>query len=113
MTADPKGLAALPCLGPASARMLIEAGVETPAQLKKLGALKAYRALRFTHGRRAGPAYLYALDNAIAGRHWRAFTEARLAELKPHAARIVEDLGGSVPASKAGASGVKRTRKRT
>lgn len=92
MSADLAGLAALPCLGPASARMLIEAGIETPAQLKKLGAAKAYRALRFAHGKRAGPAYLYALDNAIRGVPWRGFTEERLAQLKPQAERIVREL---------------------
>ncbi len=103
MTADLQGLAALPCLGPASARLLIEAGVETPAQLKKLGAAKAFRALRFTHGKRAGPSYLYALDNAINGTPWRGFTQARLAVLKPQAEQIIRDVDGAADPAFAGA----------
>lgn len=97
MPADLKGLAALPCLGPASARMLIEAGVETPAQLKKLGPADAYRKLRFTFGKRAGAPYLYALDNAIAGRPWRGFTHERMNELKPLALQIQAELEGPAP----------------
>jgi len=72
--------------------MLIEAGVTSPAQLREMGAEAAYRALRFTHGARAHATYLYALDVAVRGLHWRNLTAARLARLKAVARRIQAEL---------------------
>lgn len=77
--------------------MLIEAGIETPTQLKKLGAANAYRKLRFAFGKKAGAPYIYALDNAIRGISWRSFTEERMNELKPLALQIQVELEGASP----------------
>lgn len=68
--------------------MLIEAGIETPAQLRKRGAEAAYRALRFHFGKRATATYLYALDIAIRGVHWADLSEARMEKLRTIALRI-------------------------
>lgn len=88
MTSDLKALAAMPSLGKASARMLAEVGIETPAQLTKLGPAGAYRQLRFAFGKRVPATYLYALDIACRGVHWRDMTEARMAKLRAEALRI-------------------------
>ncbi len=95
MTGDLKGLAALPSLGPATARMLIEAGVETPAQLRKLGAEAAYRRLRFAFGKRASATYLYALDIALRGGRWDDLTAARMAKLRAIALRIQREIAAA------------------
>lgn len=92
MSADPRGLAAMPSLGPASARMLIEAGVENPAALRRMGAEAAYRRLRFVFGRRCPATYLYALDIAVRAVHWRDMSRARMARLKRIAQRIQREL---------------------
>ncbi|MBI1340253.1 hypothetical protein GC169_08615 [bacterium] len=81
-------LAALPSLGPESARMLVEAGVEDVEALMRLGPEAAYHRLRFAFGRRATTNFLYALDNAVTGTRWRDMSRARKAELREAAKRI-------------------------
>jgi len=65
----PLALSALRNLGPRSAEMLARAGIRTPAQLRRLGAVAAYRRTR-----RAVPGaslnLLYALVGAIENRDW-------------------------------------------
>ena len=77
-----RALAALPSLGRTSAEMLIEAGVESPEALRAMGAVEAFARLRFAHGRRVTTNFLYALDIAIRGVHWRDLSDARMAELR-------------------------------
>jgi DNA transformation protein and related proteins len=101
VSADLKALAAMPSLGQASARMLAEVGVATPAQLKELGPAAAYRRLRFAFGKRAPATYLYALDIACRGAHWRDMSAARMARLRAEALRIQAEVsGGSGPPSR-------------
>lgn len=89
---DREGLAALSSLGPVSADMLIEAGIPTPGALREVGALEAWRRLRFHHGRRVTTNFLYALEVAIRGVHWRDLGADRKAELRAAAQEIVRRL---------------------
>jgi hypothetical protein len=89
-----RALAALPSLGPASARMLIEVGVRDPEDLRARGAEAAYRALRFAHGARATATFLlYALDVAVRGVAWADLGAARMARLRARALQIQDELG--------------------
>lgn len=76
-----RALAKLPSLGPASARMLAEAGVETPEALHEIGAVEAYRRLRFAFGKRVTASYLYALHVALNAMRWSDLGGAEKAAL--------------------------------
>ena len=58
-------------LGPASARMLVEAGISSEAQLRALGAVAAYEAVQRT-GCRPSLNLLWALEGALTDRDWKA-----------------------------------------
>jgi DNA transformation protein and related proteins len=71
----------LPNLGPQSAVLLREAGIETETELRALGAAAAYARVRFLCPNRASLNLLWALHGAIEGVDWRtlnAETKARL-----------------------------------
>lgn len=67
----PVALTDLPNLGPASAAMLVKAGIRTVAALRRLGAVRA-----FVRTRAACPGaslnLLWALEGALTGRPWQA-----------------------------------------
>jgi DNA transformation protein len=80
----------LPNLGPKTARLLAEIGVETESDLRHLGAAEAYRRLKFQFGRQVSLNALYALAGALEGRDWRSFDareKARLLEAVHPASR--------------------------
>lgn len=52
-------------IGPAMAGWLREAGIKSPAQLKKLGAVECYLRIRMLHRNAANKMALYALYGAI------------------------------------------------
>ena len=87
-----RALAQLCSLGLTSARMLAEAGVPDPEALRRLGALQAYRRLRFHFGKLASASYLYALECALTCRDWRDLKDERMAELKIEAKKIADEL---------------------
>lgn len=61
-------------LGPASARMLAEAGVTTLAELQQLGAVRAYRRVsQLQHGK-ASLNLLWALAAGLEDRDWRSLS---------------------------------------
>ena len=93
--AVPEGLAQLPNLGPASAKMLVEAGIETLEQLQELGVAGAYRRLKFHHGRRVSLNFLYAIDAALTGCDWRSLTPDRREELADMARNIAVELANA------------------
>jgi len=68
--AIPGDLDALANLGPASRAMLAAAGIASTAQLRRLGAVRAFRRVRATDAR-ASLNLLWALQGALTGRHWR------------------------------------------
>jgi DNA transformation protein and related proteins len=90
--ADLKGLAALPSLGKTSAEMLIEAGIATPDQLRKVGAEEAYRRLRFAHGKRVTINFIYALECAVLGLRWRDLGKRRQVRLRAVARSIQAEI---------------------
>lgn len=61
----------LPNLGPATARMLAEVGIEDEEALRAIGAVDAYRRLKFRFGRDVTLVALYALEAALTNRDWR------------------------------------------
>lgn len=67
-------LAALPNLGPASARMLVQAGVRSLAQLREMGALNAY-VLVCESGQRPSLNLLWALAGCLENCHWSALPD--------------------------------------
>jgi DNA transformation protein len=64
------GWEALSGLGPKSQQMLKAAGIGSAAQLRKLGAVKAYAQVK-AHSPRASLNLLWALEGALTGLHWQ------------------------------------------
>ncbi len=64
------GLAKLTNLGPKSAAMLSDVGIATVDQLKAVGSVHAYLAVRRRYGE-ASLNLLWALEGALTGRHWQ------------------------------------------
>ena len=78
-------------LGPATARWLEEAGIETAAELRRIGAIEAWARL-FRQGRRGlSRNALYALDGAVHGLRWNQLPPARRRELDAAWRRIREE----------------------
>jgi len=74
-------LARLPGLGPKSAVWLVEVGVESMADIDRLGSVAIYRRLRWA---REGITLnmLYALESLVLGCHWRDLSSDRKASLR-------------------------------
>jgi DNA transformation protein len=89
---DLKGLRAMPSLGKASAELLVDVGITTPAMLRKIGAIEAWRRLRFAHGKRVTVTWIYALDIAIQGVHWKELSEARANKLAKAAHAVMAEI---------------------
>jgi DNA transformation protein len=75
-------LAALPNLGPASARWLVGAGIGTEAELRRVGAVAAFNRVAIREGRAATANLLYALYAALEDKHWTEVTQAEKAHLR-------------------------------
>ncbi|MCE1190767.1 MAG: TfoX/Sxy family protein [Acidovorax sp.] len=71
---DESPLRSLPNLGPASERMLHAAGIRTPGDLRALGAVPAFLAVRRA-GRKPSLNLLWALEGALSGRDWKAVAQ--------------------------------------
>src|SRR5688500_756304 len=63
-------LASLPNLGPVSAGWLYDAGIRSPATLRRLGAVEAFRRVAVHRGGDVTTNLLYALDGALRGERW-------------------------------------------
>jgi DNA transformation protein len=77
-----KSSSLFPGIGPVTEKRLIEVGVGSVAALRKLGAVKAYQRLKFRFGKDVTLNALYGLEAVLTGKHWRAITPARKAELR-------------------------------
>lgn len=77
---DRAGVHRLRNLGPRSAAMLAEAGIETVGDLRALGAAGAFRRLRFM-GAKPSRNLLWAMAAGLQGRDWRTLDEAEKAAL--------------------------------
>lgn len=65
----------LPNLGPTIRARLHEIGVNTAAELKRLGAARAYNQLCKTAGKKLPRCYyLYSLEAALRGVHWTSLS---------------------------------------
>ena len=80
-------LAALRNLGPASARMLVDAGITSLEQLDELGAVEACRRVAEARGRAVDLNLAYAIEGALYDTDWRALppgvAESLRAALRP------------------------------
>jgi DNA transformation protein len=78
-------VAKLPSLGPVTAMRLAEVGITTPAALRKIGAVAAYKKLRFRFGRDVTLNALYGLEAAVRNIDWRLIDQAEKARLRHEA----------------------------
>ncbi len=69
-------------LGEKSARMLIEAGIKTEADLRRMGAVEAYRRVKHVNPGRVSLLMLYALQGALMDLHWSRIPDDIKADLK-------------------------------
>lgn len=63
-------LAALPNLGPVSAGWLVAAGITTPAELHRRGAVDVFRQVAMHRAGDVSLNLLYALEGAVRGIRW-------------------------------------------
>jgi DNA transformation protein len=63
-------IADLPNFGPKSQQMLEQAGIKTVAQLRRLGAVRAYLQVKRSGGN-ASLNLLWALEGALTDQHWQ------------------------------------------
>ena len=57
-------------IGPVTQRRLMDVGIHAVSELRRLGAVEAYRRLKFTFPRNVSLNALYALEAALRGCHW-------------------------------------------
>ena len=69
-------------LGEKSAKLLKEAGIETPQDLRKAGSDLAYKILKHRFPRDVSLLFLYAMEGALQDRHWNSFSAEEKASLK-------------------------------
>lgn len=69
-------------LGPVSAGWLREIGIETEAELRRVGVVEAYRRVKANHPREATLNLLYGLEALLVGVHWNDLPPERKAELR-------------------------------
>jgi DNA transformation protein and related proteins len=82
----------LPNLGPASEAMLVAAGISTPDDLDRLGAVEAYRRA-VQSGAPRHTMLLWSLDAALLGVDWRDVPLERRREVSDEAERAFADPG--------------------
>jgi DNA transformation protein len=63
-------LTTLKNIGPASASQLRDVGIGTAVELRKIGAVDAYRRLKHAFPRHVSLLMLYALEGALRDCHW-------------------------------------------
>jgi DNA transformation protein len=68
-------------LGKTSVQWLHAAGIHSTADLRRLGAVKAYRAVK-TRGFNVSKTLLYAIEGALQDRHWNTLPIERKKALK-------------------------------
>jgi DNA transformation protein and related proteins len=78
-------LAALPNLGPVSAGWLVAAGVTTPAELHRRGAVAVFRQVAMHRAGDVSLNLLYALEGAVRGVRWDRLPRSVLDEVRPAA----------------------------
>jgi len=82
-------------IGPKTAQMLLDSGIESREQLVDIGAEEAFMKI-FENGKMSfGPhaAFLYALEGAIQDCDWREIGEARKREFKLFTKGLRDEMG--------------------
>lgn len=74
-------------LGPVSANRLRAAGIETPEELRRLGAVDAYVQLKRAFPAETTYTMLYMLHGAVTGVRWYSLSEESRAALRDAVAR--------------------------
>lgn len=74
-------------LGKTSAQWLHAVGIHNASDLRRLGAVDAYRAVR-ARGFRASKVLLYAIEGALLDVHWNQLPPAHKAELNGQVAAL-------------------------
>jgi DNA transformation protein len=71
-------------IGSTVALRLCEAGIKSEAELRRIGAAKAYQLMAAQSPGRRLPVcyYLYSLEGALQDRHWDDFSDEEKAELR-------------------------------
>lgn len=87
---SPDGLAALKNLGPTTAALLHEVGIETPEELRRVGSVMAYKLLCHRFPAQANVLFLYALEGALQGRSYLDLAPEEKARLKAEAGGDLE-----------------------
>jgi DNA transformation protein len=77
-----KTSAVFPGIGPVTEKRLIDVGVDDLAALRRIGALDAYRRLKFRFGKDVTLNALYGLEAVILGCHWLQLPPERRDALK-------------------------------
>ncbi len=86
--ADSRPVDSLPGIGPVTRDWLEAAGIASVGDLRALGAVEAYRRIKFLQPRHANPNALYALEAALRGCHWQHLPDAVKAALRREARAI-------------------------
>ena len=85
-------LYALPGIGPVTQGWLTEVGIQTVGELRSMGAVEAYRRLKFMLPRQVSVNALYALEASLRGCHWLDLTPDVKAALQQEARTVDEAL---------------------
>jgi len=89
----------LPGIGPVTQSRLEEAGIRTASELRAIGAVEAYRRLRFMFPRQVSLNALYALEAALRGCHWLDLPQDVKIALQ-HEAKTIEEAFRRGPVSR-------------
>jgi hypothetical protein len=68
-------------IGPKSAAMLVQVGIRTAAELRELGAAKAYVRLKTAFPKRVSTNMLWAIAAGLEDRDWRALAPGEKSRL--------------------------------
>ncbi len=91
MARPPAGsVAGLKNLGPTTAALLREVGVETADELRRVGSAMAYKLLTHRFPDRTNMLFLYAMEGALQGRNLLDFSPEEKARLKAEASGTLE-----------------------
>jgi DNA transformation protein len=82
----------LPGIGPMTQSRLAEAGIRSVDELRAMGAVEAYRRLKFMMPRQVSLNALYALEAALRGCHWLDLPQDVKSALQQQARTIDEAL---------------------
>ena len=83
-------LASMRNLGPISAARLRAVGIDSPEELRRLGAVEAYVRLRRALPFEISLVFLYALHGAVTDTDWKQLSESTRARLRQEVMRELE-----------------------